>query len=94
MCASTPTWATSTLSSIELHCDQVPKTCENFIALAASGYYDNTPFHRSIKNFMIQGGDPTGTGTGGANVFGTLEDEIVPGLRHDGRGFTDLSRVR
>lgn len=77
--------------NIELHCDQVPKTCENFIALAASGYYDNTPFHRSIKNFMIQGGDPTGTGTGGANVFGTLEDEIVPGLRHDGRGVVAMA---
>lgn len=73
--------------NIELHCDLVPKTCENFMALAESSYYTGTKFHRSIKNFMIQGGDPTGTGKGGASVFGpTFEDEIVPQLLHDGRG--------
>lgn len=77
--------------NLELHCDLAPKTCENFLALAASGYYDGVPFHRSIRNFMIQGGDPTGTGTGGANVFGTLEDEIHPGLRHDGRGVVSMA---
>ena len=77
--------------NIELHCDLVPKTCENFIALAASGFYDDVPFHRSIKNFIIQGGDPTGTGTGGGNVFGTLEDEIVPSLKHDGRGVVSMA---
>ena len=77
--------------NLELHCDLVPKTCENFLALAASGYYDGVPFHRSIRNFMIQGGDPTGTGTGGANVFGTLEDEIHPGLKHDGRGVVSMA---
>jgi peptidyl-prolyl cis-trans isomerase-like protein 2 len=77
--------------NLELHCDLAPKTCENFLALAASGYYDGVPFHRSIRNFMIQGGDPTGTGTGGANVFGTLEDELHPGLKHDGRGVVSMA---
>jgi peptidyl-prolyl cis-trans isomerase-like 2 len=73
--------------NIELHCDLVPKTCENFMALAQGEYYNGTKFHRLIPNFMIQGGDPTGTGTGGTSVFGpTMEDEIHPMLKHDGRG--------
>ena len=46
----------------ELFCDGAPKTCKNFLALAASNYYDNSSFHRNMKKFMIQGGDPTGTG--------------------------------
>ena len=50
--------------NIELHCDVAPRTCENFIVLCKAGYYDGVEFHRSIKNFMIQGGDPTGTGSG------------------------------
>lgn len=73
--------------NIELHCDLVPKTCENFMALAQGGYYNDTLFHRLIPNFMIQGGDPTGTGTGGTSVFGVnMQDEMHPMLRHDGRG--------
>ena len=48
--------------NLELHCDSVPRTCENFLTLCGVGYYDGVAFHRSIKNFMIQGGDPTGTG--------------------------------
>jgi peptidyl-prolyl cis-trans isomerase-like 2 len=73
--------------NIELHCDLTPKTCENFMALAESGYYTGTKFHRSIKNFMIQGGDPAGTGKGGSSIYGpTFNDEIVPQLLHDGRG--------
>ncbi|XP_014320538.1 peptidyl-prolyl cis-trans isomerase-like 2 [Myotis lucifugus] len=50
--------------NLELHCDMTPKTCENFIKLCKKQYYDGTIFHRSIRNFVIQGGDPTGTGTG------------------------------
>ena len=50
--------------NLELHCEYVPKTCENFIKLCQKGYYNGTKFHRSIRHFMVQGGDPTGTGTG------------------------------
>ena len=46
--------------NVELHTDMVPKTCHNFILLCKRGYYNNTIFHRSIRNFMVQGGDPTG----------------------------------
>jgi peptidyl-prolyl cis-trans isomerase-like protein 2 len=55
--------------NVELHCDLTPKTCENFIGLCESGYYNDVIFHRSIKNFMIQGGDPTGTGKGGESIW-------------------------
>ncbi len=62
---------------IELDADVAPKTVTNFIALAKNGYYQNLTFHRVIPNFMIQGGDPDGSGTGGESIFGaTFEDEI------------------
>lgn len=61
-----------------------PRTVENFTTHARRGYYDNTPFHRVIRKFMIQGGDPLGDGSGGASIWGgTFADEIVPELRHD-----------
>jgi peptidylprolyl isomerase domain and WD repeat-containing protein 1 len=67
---------------------QVPKTMENFVGHSRSGYYDNTIFHRIIKGFMIQTGDPLGDGTGGESIWGgEFQDEFVPGLRHD-RPFT------
>eukprot|EP00889_Picochlorum_renovo_P005236 jgi/Picre1/32266/NNA_007612.t1 len=73
--------------NIELHCDIVPKACENFLALAQGHYYDGTKFHRLIPNFMIQGGDPTGTSKGGSSVFGDcFEDEFDSRLVHDARG--------
>ncbi len=50
---------------VEFYHDDAPNTVNNFVSLAREGYYDGTPFHRIIKGFMIQGGDPTGTGTGG-----------------------------
>ena len=59
---------------IELFEDDAPKTVENFKKLAADGFYDGVIFHRVIKDFMIQGGDPTGTGTGGPGY--TFEDEF------------------
>jgi peptidyl-prolyl cis-trans isomerase B (cyclophilin B) len=60
--------------SIELFDEDAPKTVENFRKLARDGFYDGVIFHRVIKDFMIQGGDPTGTGTGGPGY--TFEDEI------------------
>ena len=59
---------------LELFDEDAPKTVENFKKLAADGFYDGVIFHRVIKDFMIQGGDPTGTGTGGPGY--TFEDEI------------------
>lgn len=50
---------------IELFCELTPKTCKNFLALASIGAYNNTKFHRNIKGFIVQGGDPTNTGKGG-----------------------------
>ena len=59
---------------VELHDEDAPKTVENFRKLAGDGFYDGVIFHRVIPDFMIQGGDPTGTGTGGPGY--TFEDEI------------------
>jgi peptidyl-prolyl cis-trans isomerase-like protein 2 len=78
--------------NIMLHCDLTPKTCENFIELCEYGYYNNTIFHRLIKGFVIQGGDPTGTGTGGRSIFGkSFEDELNPKLRHLSRGLLSMA---
>ena len=54
----------------KVYCEWVPKTAKNFLALAAKGYYNDTLFHRNIKGFIIQGGDPTGTGKGGHSIYG------------------------
>ncbi|XP_065830529.1 RING-type E3 ubiquitin-protein ligase PPIL2-like [Oscarella lobularis] len=78
--------------NLELHCDQVPRTCDNFLRLCKSGYYKGTIFHRSIKNFMIQGGDPKGTGKGGESAFGKpFKDEFRPHLTHTGRGILSMA---
>ncbi|MGH3052172.1 MAG: peptidylprolyl isomerase [Gaiellaceae bacterium] len=61
---------------LELHDEDAPKTVANFVKLAGEGFYDGVVFHRVIPDFMIQGGDPTGTGTGGPGY--TFEDEINP----------------
>lgn len=85
--------------NLELFCDQVPKTCENFLKHCASGYYSGTKFHRSIRNFMIQGGDPTSktgqtSGKGGTSIWNTkFEDEFVPGLSHAGRGILSMANA-
>eukprot|EP00891_Asterochloris_glomerata_P001498 jgi/Astpho2/1498/fgenesh1_pm.00026_%23_13_t len=78
--------------NLELHCDIAPRTCENFILLAESGYYTGTKFHRLIKNFMIQGGDPTGTGSGGESIYGpTFRDEVDSRLLHGERGVLSMA---
>ncbi|KAL1226596.1 Peptidyl-prolyl cis-trans isomerase-like [Trichinella spiralis] len=81
---------------IELHCEACPKTCENFLALCASGYYDGCLFHRNIKGFMIQTGDPSGTGKGGQSIWGQeFEDELREELKHNCRGIVPWpTRVR
>lgn len=62
---------------IQLFPEQAPKTVENFVSLAKKGYYDGVIFHRVINDFMIQGGDPTGTGMGGESIWGApFEDEF------------------
>ncbi|KHJ83820.1 peptidyl-prolyl cis-trans isomerase, cyclophilin-type, partial [Oesophagostomum dentatum] len=77
---------------IELFCQECPKTCENFLALCASDYYKNNIFHRNIKDFMVQTGDPTGTGKGGNSIWGApFEDELSVELRHDGRGTVSMA---
>ena len=63
--------------TLELDADKAPKTVTNFIVLSKAGYYNGLTFHRVMQDFMIQGGDPNGNGTGGESVFGaTFEDEI------------------
>ncbi|HAB99531.1 MAG TPA: peptidylprolyl isomerase [Parachlamydiales bacterium] len=64
--------------------DVAPKTCENFLGLVEKGYYNGTIFHRVIKSFMIQGGDPTGTGRGGESIWGkSFADEVSPTVKFD-----------
>ncbi|MCL4132855.1 UNVERIFIED_CONTAM: hypothetical protein GTU68_010385 [Idotea baltica] len=71
--------------------DQVPKTAANFVNLATRGYYDGITFHRVIPDFMIQTGDPQGTGSGGPGYkFG---DEIVASLRHDSPGVLSMANA-
>ena len=74
---------------IELHADKAPKTCANFEKLAAEGFYDGLTFHRVIDNFMIQGGCPEGTGTGGPGY--SFNDEFHPELKHDGPGVLSMA---
>lgn len=69
---------------LRLFPEHVAKTVENFVGLARKGYYDNVLFHRVIKKFMLQTGDPLGDGTGGESLWGTeFEDEFTRQLRHD-----------
>jgi peptidyl-prolyl cis-trans isomerase-like 2 len=79
--------------SFKLFCYLTLMTCENFLTLCEEGYYDNTPFHRSIPGFIIQGGDPSGTGTGGKNIFGIphFRDEFNETLRHVKRGMISMA---
>ncbi len=76
---------------VELYADKTPLTVANFVNLAQRGYYDGVKFHRVIANFMIQGGDPTGTGTGGPGY--RFEDEFDPSLKHDGPGVLSMANA-
>ncbi|KAF2362130.1 Cyclophilin-type peptidyl-prolyl cis-trans isomerase domain [Trinorchestia longiramus] len=77
---------------IELFVDPCPKSSHNFLALCASGYYDGCLFHRNIKGFMVQTGDPTGTGKGGSSIWGSkFEDEVRDDLKHNSRGIVSMA---
>lgn len=77
---------------VELYTSHAPKSCSNFTTLASRGYFNQTPFHRIIKDFMIQGGDPTGTGRGGSSIWGEkFEDEIRSDLKHTGAGILSMA---
>ncbi|THU81509.1 hypothetical protein K435DRAFT_472310 [Dendrothele bispora CBS 962.96] len=77
---------------LELYWDHAPKTCKNFAELSRRGYYNGVVFHRIISDFMIQGGDPTGTGRGGTSIYGQkFEDEIHPELRFTGAGILAMA---
>lgn len=70
--------------TLELTDDLTPRTVENFLGLIRKWYYDGVIFHRVIRDFMIQWGDPTGTGRGGESIFGEkFDDEFHPTLKHD-----------
>jgi len=79
---------------LELYANKAPRTCYNFLMLCRQGKYNNTIFHRNIPGFMIQGGDPTGTGRGGESIWGKpFADELVnPGAyRHTSRGIVSMA---
>merc|ERR1711981_878 len=80
--------------NFELHCDMIPLATENFITHATTGYYNNTIFHRLIPDFMIQGGDPTGTGKGGESIYPggkAFKDEYRQSLKHDQPGILAMA---
>ncbi len=76
---------------IRLFADKTPVTVNNFVFLARQGYYDNTIFHRVINDFMVQGGDPTGTGMGGPGY--TFADEFHPTLKHNKPGLLSMANT-
>ncbi len=75
----------------ELFADKAPKTVNNFVFLAREGFYDGTIFHRVINDFMAQGGDPTGTGTGGPGY--RFADEFHPSLKHSKPGMLSMANA-
>lgn len=79
---------------IELWGREAPKACRNFIQLCLEGYYDNTIFHRVVKDFIVQGGDPTGTGMGGESIYGEpFKDEVHSRLRFVRRGLVAMANA-
>ena len=77
--------------SIEFFEDKAPKTTKNFIDLAEKGFYDGVIFHRVIEGFMLQGGDPTGTGRGGPGY--NIPDEFHPDLKHSEEGMLSMANA-
>ena len=79
---------------VRLFSKHAPRTCENFAGLVNKGYYNGLIFHRVIKDFMLQGGDPTGTGRGGKSLWGgTFEDEVTPELKFDRPGLLAMANA-
>nr|CAD7256953.1 unnamed protein product [Timema shepardi] len=79
---------------VELYWRHAPNTCRNFAELVRRGYYNGTKFHRIIRDFMIQGGDPTGTGKGGTSIYGRqFDDEIHEELKHTGKYIVSSSMI-
>jgi len=76
---------------IKLHADKVPNTVNNFVYLARAGFYSGTIFHRVLADFMVQGGDPTGTGRGGPGY--KFKDEFHPALVHDRPGILSMANA-
>jgi cyclophilin family peptidyl-prolyl cis-trans isomerase len=76
---------------VELYADKAPRTVNNFVFLAREGFYNGVTFHRVIKDFMAQGGDPTGTGTGGPGY--KFADEFHPSLRHTDPGILSMANA-
>jgi cyclophilin family peptidyl-prolyl cis-trans isomerase len=76
---------------VELYADKVPRTVNNFVFLARDKFYDGVTFHRVIRDFMVQGGDPTGTGTGGPGY--KFADEFHPSLKHNGPGILSMANA-
>ncbi|PWN44439.1 hypothetical protein IE81DRAFT_345668 [Ceraceosorus guamensis] len=77
---------------LELYTQHAPRACENFSTLASRGYYNGVTFHRIVQDFMIQAGDPTGTGRGGNSIYGgKFKDEIDPRLRFTGAGILAMA---
>ena len=75
----------------EIFADRAPVTAGNFLTLVRKGFYNGLTFHRVIPGFMIQGGDPSGDGTGGPGY--AIRDEFAPGLRHDGPGILSMANA-
>jgi cyclophilin family peptidyl-prolyl cis-trans isomerase len=75
----------------ELYEERAPNTTANFIELAEKGFYDGVVFHRVIEDFMVQGGDPDGSGRGGPGY--TIDDEFHPELRHDAKGVLSMANA-
>jgi len=79
---------------LELYPEIAPEACKNFTRLVEKGYYNGTIFHRVIKGFMVQGGDPTGTGRGGSSIWGgPFNDEISEKVSFDGKGVLAMANA-